>query len=207
MILSIFLIPSILSCAPGLSFDLYDLLAEPFVEDLVDETALARSRHTRHAHEFTERYVCIYPLQIVLRSPFYHDLLSVAVPSDHRDLDGELARQVLPRQRLRAFLYIIYRALRHQLAAVDPRSGTYIYNMIRSVHGLFVMLHHQQSIAGICQFPQRSQQFGVVLLMRPMLGSSSIYSTPTSPDPICVASLILWDSPPERVPADRDIVR
>lgn len=34
-----------------------------------------------------------------------------------------------------------------------------------------------------------------------MLGSSRTYSTPTKLAPICVANLILWDSPPDRVPA------
>ena len=41
----------------------------------------------------------------------------------------------------------------------------------------------------------------------PIEGSSRIYSTPTSPDPICVASLIRWDSPPDSVPAARESVR
>ena len=42
---------------------------------------------------------------------------------------------------------------------------------------------------------------------RPIDGSSRIYSTPTSDEPICVASLIRWLSPPESVPAERDRVR
>ena len=38
---------------------------------------------------------------------------------------------------------------------------------------------------------------------RPMLGSSSTYSIPISPDPICVDSRIRCDSPPESVPERR----
>lgn len=38
---------------------------------------------------------------------------------------------------------------------------------------------------------------------RPMEGSSSTYSTPTRPEPICVASRMRWASPPDRVPAAR----
>ena len=41
------------------------------------------------------------------------------------------------------------------------------------------------------------------LWCRPMLGSSRIYSTFTNCDPICVASLILWLSPPDSVPLAR----
>ena len=37
------------------------------------------------------------------------------------------------------------------------------------------------------------------LWCRPMLGSSRMYKTPTSFEPICVASLILCDSPPDNV--------
>ena len=36
-----------------------------------------------------------------------------------------------------------------------------------------------------------------------MLGSSRMYNTPISDEPICVASLILWLSPPESVPLER----
>ena len=35
------------------------------------------------------------------------------------------------------------------------------------------------------------------LWCKPILGSSRIYNTPNNCEPICVASLILWDSPPE----------
>ena len=41
----------------------------------------------------------------------------------------------------------------------------------------------------------------------PIEGSSSTYSTPTSPDPIWLASRMRWASPPARVPAERLRVR
>ncbi len=40
-----------------------------------------------------------------------------------------------------------------------------------------------------------------------MLGSSRIYRTPESAEPICVARRILWLSPPDSVPAERESVR
>ena len=42
---------------------------------------------------------------------------------------------------------------------------------------------------------------------RPIDGSSKTYKTPVNLDPICVASLIRWASPPERLPAFLDSVR
>ena len=42
---------------------------------------------------------------------------------------------------------------------------------------------------------------------RPMDGSSRIYSTPISDEPICVASRMRWLSPPDSVPDERESVR
>ena len=42
---------------------------------------------------------------------------------------------------------------------------------------------------------------------RPMLGSSRMYSTPISEEPICVARRMRWLSPPESVAAARESVR
>ena len=49
--------------------------------------------------------------------------------------------------------------------------------------------------------------FLLSLWCNPILGSSNIYKTPTKPEPIWVASLILWDSPPDNVPAILLIVK
>ena len=42
------------------------------------------------------------------------------------------------------------------------------------------------------------------LWCRPILGSSKIYATPTSPEPICVARRIRCASPPDKVPVARE---
>ena len=44
--------------------------------------------------------------------------------------------------------------------------------------------------------------FSLSFWWRPILGSSRTYNTPVNLDPIWVASLILWASPPDKVPAD-----
>ena len=49
--------------------------------------------------------------------------------------------------------------------------------------------------------------FSLSLWWRPILGSSSTYKTPTKAEPIWVASLILWASPPDNVPAFLDNVK
>ena len=65
----------------------------------------------------------------------------------------------------------------------------------------------------ITEFPKSRNFFRVAINLllslwcRPMLGSSSTYITPVKPDPIWVASLILWDSPPESVAALLDNVK
>ena len=41
----------------------------------------------------------------------------------------------------------------------------------------------------------------------PIEGSSKTYNTPVKPDPICEANLILWASPPDKVPDSLDNVK
>ena len=45
------------------------------------------------------------------------------------------------------------------------------------------------------------------LWCKPMLGSSNTYKTPERPDPIWLANLILWLSPPDNVPLFLEIDR
>ena len=49
--------------------------------------------------------------------------------------------------------------------------------------------------------------FLLSLWWSPIEGSSKTYKTPVKPDPICDASLILWDSPPDKVPDVLDNVK
>ena len=41
----------------------------------------------------------------------------------------------------------------------------------------------------------------------PIEGSSRTYRTPVNPEPICEANLILWASPPDKVPDSLDKVK
>ena len=65
----------------------------------------------------------------------------------------------------------------------------------------------------ITEFPKSRNFLSVAINLslslwcNPILGSSNIYITPVSPDPIWVASLILWDSPPDKVAALLDNVK
>ena len=84
---------------------------------------------------------------------------------------------------------------------MNARCRANVNNMIRLQHGIFVVLYHNQRIAQIPQMLQRGSSFALSLWCRPILGSSSIYSTPTRPEPICVAKRMRCASPPESVPA------
>ena len=65
----------------------------------------------------------------------------------------------------------------------------------------------------ITEFPKSLSFFSVAINLslslwcKPILGSSSIYITPVNPEPIWVASLILWASPPDKVAALLDNVK
>ena len=142
-----------------------DLLAQPLVEDLVDQAALARSRNARHADELAERYRDVDAFEVVLGRALDHDLLAVPFSPVSRHGYLLLSGEVLPRKRLRTILDIIHRSLRHELSAVDTGSRPYIYDVIGSIHRLLVMLDYEESISRIRQFPQRSKQLRIVLLM------------------------------------------
>ena len=58
---------------------------------------------------------------------------------------------------------------RHDLAAVDSRAGTYVYNVVGSAHGVLVVFHHQQSIAQVPQVLEGFQQLVIVPLMKACL--------------------------------------
>ena len=51
------------------------------------------------------------------------------------------------------------------------------------------------------------KSFLLSLWCKPIDGSSKTYRTPVKPEPICEASLIRWDSPPDNVPDVLDKVK
>ena len=104
-------------------------------------------------------------IQIVFAAPANTQVLAVPLPSLRRYGDFSFAGEVLPRQALRRVHDLLQGALRDDLAAVNPRAGTDIDNIIRSTHGVLIVLHDDQGISQIPQTAQRRKQLIVIPLV------------------------------------------
>lgn len=69
------------------------------------------------------------------------------------------------------------------------------------------MLDNYYAVAEVAEILECPDELVVVPLVEADGGSSRTYMTPTRPAPIWLASLILCDSPPESVSAERESVR
>src|SRR4029450_2912256 len=56
--------------------------------------------------------------------------------------------------------------LRHDLAAMDACTWTYINDMVGEPDGTLVMLNHDDRVADIAQMDERLQKAGIVALMQ-----------------------------------------
>ena len=78
MILSMFCSPFMRLYLPGFSLLSVHLSSNSLVQYLVDQTALSRARYSCNAYELAQRYLHIYPLQIILGSALDLQEFSVA---------------------------------------------------------------------------------------------------------------------------------
>ena len=116
------------------------------VQNLIDQAALSRSADACHAAQHPQRNFHINVLQVMF-------LCAVnGQPSGRRAAllwhgNSLLAGKVLPRQAFRAGLDVLDCALRHNVAPVNACSRTYVHNPVGSIHGIFIVLHHNEGIA------------------------------------------------------------
>ena len=101
----------------------------------------------------------------MLLRPLYRDP-SHGLSASGRHRDHLLSRQILPRDGFRYLHDLLRSALGNDLTAVGARTGADIHDMVRSQHGILVMLHHDQRITQIPQVLQGIQQLIVVPLMQ-----------------------------------------
>ena len=93
-------------------------------------------------------------------------LLSVPLATLCRNLDLPFPAEILTGNGSRAIDDILHRTLCDQFSSVDPGLRTYINDMIRSIHGILVVFHHDERIADVSQPAKCLQQFFIVLLVQ-----------------------------------------
>jgi len=90
---------------------------------------------------------------------------------------------------------------------VLARGGPDVDHVVGRADRLFVVLHDDQRVPEVAQPQQRVDEPPVVPLVKAIEGSSRMYSTPISLDPILGRETMRCDSPPESVLAARSVVR
>ena len=135
---------------------------ESLVQAVVDERRLPRARDTRDAREHMQGNICVDMLEVVLRGARKHQMLPVGRAPRHRQRHGQLARQVLSRQRRRFGDDVLDAALCHDVPTVLASAGSHVDDVVRTADRLLVMFHDDQRVAQITQFAQRSQEALVI---------------------------------------------
>ena len=139
---------------------------ELFVQDLVDKRGLARAGYTGHAGERAQRDGEVRVLKVVDRAALDGQFFPIALAADIRYGNALAAGQVLSGDGLFTLQQFIYRALKHDLAAVAARARADVDDMVGGEHGILVVLDHDQRIAEVAQTPQRRKQLVVVALVQ-----------------------------------------
>ncbi len=141
-------------------------LRRPFIQDLVDQAALARTGNPGHADKLAQREFHVDILEIVRSGTLDDNTVTVARPPLIRHIDLLRARQILPGQGFLAVHDILHGALRDQFAAVNTRARSDVHDMVCRVHGILIVLDYHQGIADVRQVPQGLQQLFIVLLVQ-----------------------------------------
>ena len=183
-----------------------DHLVQLLVEHLVDQAALSRARYAGDAHQLSQREVDGHVPQVVLPRSHHPEAVAVAGAARLGDRHPLAAAEVLAGDRVRRGFYVRDGAGGHDVPAVLAGARAEVGDEIGGAHHCFVVLHDHHRVAHVPQLGQGVDQPLVVVGCSPTVGSSQTYSTPVSPDPICVASRTRWASPPERVRAVRSMV-
>ena len=140
-------------------------LRQVLVDNLVDEAGLARPAYTCDAAEYAQGQLYVDVFQVVfLRAPHREPAGRLAPLFRHRN--GQFAAEILAREGAGVGQNLVDGALCGDLAAVDACAGSHVHDVVSGVHGVLVMLHHDQRISQIAQALERSQELCVIALMQ-----------------------------------------
>src|SRR5450830_1585893 len=142
------------------------LARQPLVQAVVDQRRLARAGDARDAGEHVQGDVRVDVFEVVLRRARDEQVLAIGLAPGLGQWDGQLARQVLPRQRRRLGDDVRQAASSHDVSAVFTGARTHVNKIVRGADGLLVMFHDDQRVAQVAQFTQGAQETLVVTWMQ-----------------------------------------
>ena len=142
-----------------------EYLGQMLVENLVDQTALARTADTGDAAEHPQREVHRQVFQVVLVGT-HHPQPLFGLTAFLRHSDEPLAAEILAGKGVGVCQNLVDGTLGSDLAAVHTRAGAHIHDVVSGVHGVLVVLHHNEGVAKVAHALEGTQQLGVIPLMQ-----------------------------------------
>ena len=138
-----------------------EFACESFLEHVVHEARLARTRYPGHADEASKWDVDVQVLQVVLGCAANPEHLA-GPTAPLRDLDPLLPAQIRGRERVLALFDLGRCAGRNDLATQNTCSRSDIDEVVTCTHRLLVVLDDADRVAAIAQFLERLDQPRVV---------------------------------------------
>ena len=136
------------------------------IKNPVDQGGFSGAGNTRHADKAAKREGNVDSLQIVLSRADHPQEFAVSGTSLCRNRYRHSAGQIRTGQGILVSHHLFGRSCRNHPTAVNPGTGSDVYNIIRGKHGFFIMLHHNHRIPQIAQIFQRCNQLTVIPLMQ-----------------------------------------
>ena len=155
---------AVMPAGPGLGA--VELHAQALIEDFVDQGRLARAGHAGDGEEHPQGEGHVDVPQVIFRRAPDDKLLPVPRPA--RCGHGHLlpAGEIIAGDGTGGIHDVLRRAAGHHIAAVDPRAGADVHNIVGGAHGVLVVLHHDEGVAQVAQALEGAQQQVVVPLVQ-----------------------------------------
>ena len=137
-----------------------------FEQNLVNKRGFSAPRHPGDAGEGPQGEGHVHPAQVVLLRAEHLQIVPAPLPPLRRNGDFFPSGEVVPGDRCGVVHDFLRGTGGHDGAAVHPRAGAHVDDIIRLPHGVLVVLHHKEGVAQVPQLLQGLEQLVVVPLVQ-----------------------------------------
>ena len=150
----------------GMDLHAHQVRAQSLEQNLIHQGAFAAAGDAGDHGEGPQGKVHVDVPQVVLRRADHFQELAVPGAALCGNGDFLLAGEVLARQGVGVGHDLLRRTGGHYFTAVDTGAGADVDEVVRSPHGVLVVLHHQQRIAHVPQAAEGGKELIVVPLVQ-----------------------------------------